>query len=116
VELKEFKHKSTFLVISLVSNLPCGVERRTIQLKKFRRILVSNLPCGVERGFSSKPLCRLRRVSNLPCGVESKAVKHYVGKKDVVSNLPCGVERGTLELSKAPWKAFLIYRVELKEN
>ena len=58
--------------VSLVPNLPCGVERFSSEFaRRLSRIPVPNLPCGVESNGSDEPFL-LVKVTFLICRVELK--------------------------------------------
>ena len=84
----------------MVSNSPCGVERRVyftaktkeelflihrVELKDIQLfvrlksdLIVSNSPCGVERDLENLDNATNNLVSNSPCGVESP-FQRYLG-------------------------------------
>ncbi len=77
--------------------------------------MVPNVPCGVESisdGAKKQPPVE---VPNVPCGVESITSLHCSFPLPRVPNVPCGVERTESVCQKyCHALTFLMYRVELK--
>ena len=56
VELKDVILYYLIVVVQLVPNVPCGVERYILLAHNFDRIEVPNVPCGVESlNFEDNP-------------------------------------------------------------